>query len=89
MGDAGEGQMITHQQKKMGEESLKQFRDRFNLPISDKELKNFPFLRLPEDSEEMKYLRARREALGGYLPRAAPRRATRWSCRRSRRSRRS
>ncbi len=68
MGDAGEGQMITHQQKKMGEESLKQFRDRFNLPISDKELKTFPFLRLPEDSEEMKYLRARREALGGYLP---------------------
>ncbi|MFO1150887.1 MAG: pyruvate dehydrogenase (acetyl-transferring), homodimeric type [Alsobacter sp.] len=68
MGDAGEGQMITHQQKKMGEDSLKQFRDRFSLPISDKELKSFPFLRLPEDSEEMKYLRARRAALGGYLP---------------------
>jgi pyruvate dehydrogenase E1 component len=68
MGDAGEGQMITHQQKKMGEEALKQFRDRFSLPISDKELKSFPFLRLPEDSEEMKYLRARRAALGGYLP---------------------
>ncbi len=68
MGEAGEGQNITHSQKKMGEEALKAFRDRFNIPISDEQIKDLPFYRFPEDSEEMKYLRERREALGGYLP---------------------
>ena len=68
MGEAGEGQNITHQQKKMGEASLKEFRDRFQLPISDAELAEVPFLRLAEDSPELAYLRARRAALGGSLP---------------------
>ena len=68
MGEAGEGQNITHQQKKMGEASLKEFRDRFNLPISDEQLKEIPFLKFAEDSVEMKYLRERRAALGGSLP---------------------
>jgi pyruvate dehydrogenase E1 component len=68
MGEAGEGQNITHQQKKMGEASLMEFRDRFSLPISDEQLKEIPFLKFAEDSVEMKYLRERRAALGGSLP---------------------
>ncbi len=68
MGEAGEGMMIAHQAKKMGEAALKGFRNRFNIPISDDELKTLPFIRFPEGSEEMKYMRARRAALGGDLP---------------------
>ena len=68
MGEAGEGQMITHQQKKMGYESLLKFRDRFNVPLSDEQVKRLELVRLAEDSAEMKYLRERRSALGGYLP---------------------
>ena len=68
MGEAGEGQNITHQQKKMGEAVLKEFRDRFSLPISDDQLKEVAFLRFADDSPEMEYLRARRAALGGSLP---------------------
>jgi pyruvate dehydrogenase E1 component len=68
MGEAGEGKNITHQQKKMGEDSLKQFRDRFNIPISDEEIADTPFYRPPEDSPEMCYLRERTAALGGFLP---------------------
>ena len=68
MGEAGEGQNITHQQKKMGEEALKMFRDRFQIPISDEQIKDTPFYRPAEDSEELRYLKSRREALGGPLP---------------------
>ena len=68
MGEAGEGQNITHQQKKMGEHALREFRDRFSLPISDAQLTEIPFLRFAEDSPEMAYLRSRRAALGGSLP---------------------
>ncbi|MFQ5755992.1 MAG: pyruvate dehydrogenase (acetyl-transferring), homodimeric type [Acidiferrobacterales bacterium] len=68
MGEAGEGQNITHQQKKMGEEALKAFRDRFNIPISDDKIAEAPFYRPPEDSPEIRYLKERRQALGGYLP---------------------
>ncbi|MCB1526880.1 MAG: pyruvate dehydrogenase (acetyl-transferring), homodimeric type [Hyphomicrobiaceae bacterium] len=68
MGEAGEGQMITHQQKKMGYEDLLKFRDRFRVPLSDDQVKNLELVKLPEDSPEMKYLRERRTALGGYLP---------------------
>ena len=68
MGESGEGQMIAHQAKKMTEDSLKKFRDRFGIPISDAEIATLPFIKLPEDSPEMKYLRARRAALGGHLP---------------------
>jgi pyruvate dehydrogenase E1 component len=68
MGEAGEGQNITHSQKKMGEEALTAFRDRFNIPVSDEEIPEAPFYKFPEDSEEMKYMRASREKLGGYMP---------------------
>ena len=68
MGEAGEGQNITHQQKKMGEEALKAFRDRFNIPISDDAIADAPFYRPEEDSPEIKYLLDRRKALGGFLP---------------------
>src|SRR5208337_4921217 len=68
MGSAGEGQMITHQAKKMGLEALKQFRDRFQIPVSDEDLPKLPLLKLAEGSAELKYLKERREALGGYLP---------------------
>ena len=68
MGEAGEGKMITHGQKKLGEAALKQFRDRFNIPVSDADLNSAPFYRPPEDSPEMKYLRERTAAMGGFLP---------------------
>ncbi len=68
MGEAGEGQNITHQQKKMGEAHLREFRDRFGLEIADDRLKEIPFLRWPENSPEQRYLMARRAALGGFLP---------------------
>ena len=68
MGAAGEGQNTTHSQKKMGLEHMKRFRDRFGLPVSDDDLEEIPFLTFEEDSEELRYLRERREALGGYLP---------------------
>jgi pyruvate dehydrogenase E1 component len=68
MGEAGEGQNITHQQKKMGETVLRAFRDRFGIDIPDEQIPELPFLRLPEGSREQVYLRERREALGGYLP---------------------
>ena len=66
MGEAGEGQNITHQQKKMGEAHLREFRDRFSLPISDEQLKEVPFLRFPEDSAEARYLRSDAPRCGGY-----------------------
>ena len=68
MGESGEGQMIAHQAKKMTSDALWQFRDRFEIPISDEQLAEIPFLKLPEDSPEFKYLQERRQALGGYLP---------------------
>ncbi|HME22626.1 MAG TPA: pyruvate dehydrogenase (acetyl-transferring), homodimeric type [Acetobacteraceae bacterium] len=67
MGEAGEGQNITHQQKKMGEANLREFRDRFALPLTDEQLTKVPFLRFPEDSAEAAYLRDRRRALGGTM----------------------
>ena len=72
MGDAGEGQNITHQQKKMGEDALKEFRDRFNIPINDKDIGEVPFYKPPADSPEMKYLAERTKALGGSLFQAWP-----------------
>jgi pyruvate dehydrogenase E1 component len=68
MGEAGEGQNITHQQKKMGEDELKAFRDRFKLPISDEAIASTPFYRPAEDSPEITYLKERRKQLGGFLP---------------------
>jgi pyruvate dehydrogenase E1 component len=68
LGEAGEGRNISHQQKKLNEEELREFRDRFDIPISDDEIDETPFFRPSPDSEEMQYLKARREALGGYVP---------------------
>jgi len=68
MGAAGEGQNTAHQQKKMDMDAIREFRDRFNIPVSDKDLDDVPFYKPAADSEELQYLRARREALGGYLP---------------------
>jgi pyruvate dehydrogenase E1 component len=68
LGEVGEGRNVTHQQKKLNEDELRAFRSRFGIPISDDEVAKAPFYRPPEDSEEMRYLRERREALGGYVP---------------------
>ncbi|MBK9119594.1 MAG: pyruvate dehydrogenase (acetyl-transferring), homodimeric type [Phycisphaerales bacterium] len=68
LGEAGEGKNITHQQKKLNEDELRAFRDRFEIPISDKELKDAPFCRFDEGSPEYEYLHERRKALGGYVP---------------------
>ena len=68
MGDAGEGQNITHQQKSMDVEALKAFRSRFDLPISDKEVENLSFYKPPADSPEIQYMEERRKNLGGHLP---------------------
>jgi pyruvate dehydrogenase E1 component len=68
MGSAGEGQNITHQQKKMSIEELRAFRDRFSIPITDEQITDIPFYRPADDSPEIIYLKKQREALGGYLP---------------------
>jgi pyruvate dehydrogenase E1 component len=68
MGEAGEGQNITHQQKKIGETALRAFRDRFRIPISDEEIGKAPFYKPAEDSPELKYLKDRVQAMGGSLP---------------------
>ncbi len=71
LGPEAEGRNPTHQQKKLQEDTLRAFRIRFDIPISEAEIINAPFYRPPEDAPEMKYLRERREALGGYVPRRA------------------
>src|SRR2546430_3669053 len=68
LGEAGEGRNISHQQKKLNEKELREFRARFNIPISDEEIVETPFYRPAEDSAETKYLLERRKALGGFLP---------------------
>ncbi|MEY3033082.1 MAG: Pyruvate dehydrogenase component, partial [Planctomycetota bacterium] len=68
LGEVGEGRNVTHQQKKLNEEELRAFRSRFGIPISDDEVAKAPFYKPADDSPEMKYLRERREALGGYVP---------------------
>ncbi len=67
MGESGEAQNITHQQKKMGTTSIKAFRDRFKLPLTDEQLENLEYLKPAEDSPEYQYMKGRREALGGFL----------------------
>jgi pyruvate dehydrogenase E1 component len=68
LGEAGEGRNVTHQQKKLNEEELRAFRSRFGVPIADEDVEKAPFYRPPDDSPEMKYLRERREQLGGFVP---------------------
>jgi pyruvate dehydrogenase E1 component len=67
MGEAGEAQNITHQQKKMGTISLKSFRDRFRLPVSDNEIEDLPYLIFEEGSPELAYMKEKRNTLGGLL----------------------
>src|SRR4029450_12436252 len=68
MGTAGQGRMTTHQQKKLDADALREFRDRFALPLSDSQVKQVEYVKPADDSPEMKYLHARRAKLGGYLP---------------------
>jgi pyruvate dehydrogenase E1 component len=68
MGGAGEGQNITHQKKKLDDDDLKQFRDRFHVPISDEDIATLRYYKPGDDSEEMRYLKERRQKLGGFLP---------------------
>ncbi|HEV7431417.1 MAG TPA: pyruvate dehydrogenase (acetyl-transferring), homodimeric type, partial [Steroidobacteraceae bacterium] len=72
LGKAAEGQMVAHQQKKLGDESLRELRDRFNIPVSDEDIAKLPFRKPPEDSDEMRYLLERRAQLGGFLPQRSP-----------------
>src|SRR6516164_1308431 len=73
LGEAGEGKNVTHQQKKLNEEELKEFRSRFGIPLNDEDCATVPFYRPAEDSIEIQYLRERRETLGGYTPKRAAR----------------
>ena len=73
LGEAGEGKNVTHQQKKLNEEELREFRSRFGIPLNDEDCATVPFYRPPEDSAEIQYLKARREVLGGYLPKRSVR----------------
>ncbi len=68
LGEAGEGKNITHQQKKLNEKELREFRKRFGIPISDEDVVDTPFYRPESDSPEIKYLHERRKKLGGFLP---------------------
>lgn len=68
LGEAGEGRNVTHQQKKLNEQELREFRSRFGIPISDSDIAEAPFYKPAEDSVEMQYLRERRKDLGGYVP---------------------
>jgi len=68
MGSAGEGKNTAHQQKKLNIEALKEFRDRFNIPVSNKDIDSIPYCKPDSNSIEMQYLHERRQSLGGYLP---------------------
>jgi pyruvate dehydrogenase E1 component len=72
LGEAGEGKNITHQQKKLNEDELRAFRERFSIELTDEQLHESPFFRPDEDSAEIQYVRARRVALGGYVPSRNP-----------------
>jgi pyruvate dehydrogenase E1 component len=73
LGEAGEGKNVTHQQKKLNEDELREFRSRFGIPLNDDDCITVPFYRPVEDSIEIEYLKARREALGGYTPKRSAR----------------
>ncbi|SOE49966.1 Pyruvate dehydrogenase E1 component [plant metagenome] len=68
LGQVGQAKNPTHQQKKLDVEAIREFRDRFNIPVPDDQLEKLPYFKPAEDSPEMKYLHERRKALGGYLP---------------------
>jgi pyruvate dehydrogenase E1 component len=66
---AGQGENTAHQQKKLNDDEVRRFRDRFKIPISDEDIHKVPYYKPPEDSDEIQYLHKQRESLGGYLPR--------------------
>ncbi len=68
MGESGEAQNITHQQKKMSRDAIRHFRDRFKIPVPDEKLDEVPYVTFAEGTPELDYMRARRLELGGYLP---------------------
>lgn len=68
MGDAGEAKNDTHSLKKVDEQTIREFRDRFDIPLNDDQIRTVPFYRPPEDSAEIQYMRKRREKLGGFMP---------------------
>jgi len=68
LGKSGEGQNISHQQKKLDEDGVRYFRDRFNVPVKDEQIAEVPYYHPGDDSEEVKYLKSQREKLGGHLP---------------------
>jgi len=72
LGKSTEGQMVAHQQKKLDDATLRELRDRFNIPVSDADIATIPFRKPAADSEEMRYLQERRKTLGGYLPQRTP-----------------
>jgi pyruvate dehydrogenase E1 component len=74
MGKAGEGKNNVHQTKKLSDEDIKAFRDRFNIPVPDSELSKIPFYKPADDTPEMKYLHERRKAWAATCPIAAPQR---------------
>ncbi|ROT45220.1 pyruvate dehydrogenase (acetyl-transferring), homodimeric type [Pusillimonas sp. NJUB218] len=73
MGHVGQAKNPSHQQKKLDLDTIREFRDRFNIPVPDDQLEALPYVKPAEDSPEMKYLHERRQALGGYLPKRRPR----------------
>ena len=76
MGEAGEGQNTAHQQKKLDLDALKKMRDRFNIPVSDKEIEEVPYYKPPADSPELEYMLERRQELGGHVPQRRKKAAT-------------
>jgi pyruvate dehydrogenase E1 component len=72
LGKIAEGQMVAHQQKKLDIDALRELRDRFNIQVSDQDLTDLPYRKPADDSEEMRYLQARRKMFGGYLPARHP-----------------
>ncbi len=72
MGKSGEGKNTAHQTKKLTDEDIKLFRDRFNIPVADEDIAKLPFIKPAEHTPEMTYLHERRQALGGYLPKRRP-----------------
>ena len=76
LGEAGEGRNVTHQQKKLNEQELKFFRQRFDIPIPEEQISKAPFYKPDEDSDEIKYIKKRRKELGGFLPKRNLRKPT-------------
>ena len=86
MGNAGEAKNPTHQLKKLDKDAIREFRDRFNIPVKDEELEKLPFFKPADDSPEMQYMLARRKPWAASCRNGGPRPTRRSQCRRSRSS---